>query len=347
MRFPGFICGVLVLAFFGCLSTSGGEASAGASQSAKSEETNAQETLRNYVQLQEQVHAAQLAIEQTRKENAEAAARNAEVLVQRLQAIEGALSTQRARELEAMQSSNRVMLIVAGTFAFVGVAAMLLMAFFQWRTVHGLAAISAGLPSVRLLGPGSPVGALATGDMPLRLDGHVEQANSRLIGALEQLEKRIYHLENTSRPALSEQSTEKPGNSPAHGNGNGRTAEPLSSSASDGKSIPSGQEHLKQLLASGQALLDEDKPERALASFEQALVLSPRHGEALVKKGTALERLQRLDEALACYDEAIAADSSFTIAYLHKGGLFNRLERFGEALQCYEEALRTQERREA
>ena len=60
------------------------------------EDTNTQETLRAYQQLQEQLHATQLAIEQNRKEAKEAAAQNAEFLAGRLHDIEGALATQRA-----------------------------------------------------------------------------------------------------------------------------------------------------------------------------------------------------------------------------------------------------------
>ena len=47
---------------------------------AKVEETNSQDTLRSYLQLQEQLHATQLAIERTRKEADEAAAENARML---------------------------------------------------------------------------------------------------------------------------------------------------------------------------------------------------------------------------------------------------------------------------
>ncbi len=327
----------------GCFCASAAEAPVSPGQPPKAEETNALENLRSYVQLQEQLHATQLAIEQVRKDNSDAAARSLQLLTERLQGIEGALSTQRARELEAMQSSNRVMLTVAGTFAFIGVVAMLLMAFFQWRTVHGLAAISAGLPQLRSLGPGSAIAALTNGDAPAAMPGQVKGSNARLVWSLEQLERRLYGLEQASRPALH------PGTSGDPGITETQLANGAAASAAAAAARPvtatSGDTRVKQLLAAGQALLDQDKPEPALGLFDEALALSPRNGEALVNKGTALERLQRVDEAIACYDEAIAANSSLTIAYLHKGGLFNRLEKFGEALECYEKALRTQEKR--
>ncbi len=345
MRLPVFLCVALALGFGGSLQTKGAEAPVPGNQLPKAEETNAQDTLRSFIQLQEQLHATQLAIEQNRKDNAEAAARNAQVLTERLQAIETALSAQRARELEAMQSWNRVMLIVAGSFALVGIGAMLLMAFFQWRTLHNWAELSGGLGSPRLLGAGSPLRALGPGEMIASPSGQGEQSNSRLIGALEQLEKRIYQLESGSRPALHESTQAAVASGP---NGNGSPANtPARSANGASKAKSPDQERLENLLQTGQGLLDQDKPEPALACFEEALAVRPQDPEALVKKGTALERLQRPAEAVACYDEAIAADHSLTIAYLHKGGCLNRMERFTEALQCYEQALSTQEKRAA
>lgn len=288
----------------------------------KAEETNTLETLRSYLQLQEQIHAAQVAIEQNRKEAAEAASRNSEALIERLNGIEKSLSAQRARELEVMQASNRVMLIVAGAFAVVGLCAMVLMAWFQARAVSRLAEISAALPALRGLALGLPPG-LGTGNSGLSL-GPVEQSNLRLLGALEKLEKRMFQLETASRLAL-------PGG-PENRNGAGQGA-----AASPGVTF----------LAKGQSLLDQDKPEEALVCFEEATQLGPTDPEAWVKKGAALERLGRQEAALECYDKAIGIDDACTIAYLYKAGLHNRLQHFPEALACYEQALRSHEKKVA
>ncbi len=308
-------------------------------QPAKAEETNVQDIIRAYLQLQEQLHATQLLIEQTRKEAEDASAREAQALAARLEAIEANLSSQRARELEAMQSSNRVMLFMGGTFAVVGFAGMLLMAYFQWRTVHGLASISSGVPPLRALGEVKAVAELGSGDA--HPSGQVEQTTGKLLGVLERLEKRIYELEQTSRPALPPAKTDGVATAGGNGNGKGQSA----ATSPDALKAAGENDRVHHLLEAGQALLDEDNPEAALAKFEEALEATPGNAEALVKKGTALERLQKLEEAIGCYDLAIAADGSLTIAYLHKGGLFNRMEKFGEALECYEKALRTQEKR--
>jgi tetratricopeptide (TPR) repeat protein len=292
----------------------------------RAEETNS-EVMRAYLQLQEQLHATQLAIQQTRQESDKNAAEAAQVLSERLQSIERALSAQRARELEAMQSSNRVMLTVAGVFAAVGFIAMLLMAYFQWRTVHGLAEISATLPTVRGLGPAPTLPALGTGEHLLVATGPAQLSSQRLLSTMEQLEKRILQLEHSSEP-----------HPPGH-NGNGLA---LATAVQPG-AAPAPKSPVAGLLAKGQSLLDADQAPAALGCFEEALAVEPKNAEALVKKGAALERLQKLDEAIVCYDQALAADSAMTIAYLHKGGLYNRMERFNEALECYEKALHTQE----
>jgi tetratricopeptide (TPR) repeat protein len=299
-------------------------------------ETNTQEILRAYLQLQEQLHLTQLAIEQNRKEARETAAQTAEVLAGRLQAIEQALEAQRARELETMQSSNRVLLIIAGTFASVGFVAMLLMSFFQWRTVNRLAQLPAAWSHKEL----------TAGDGPSVSVGPVEQSSLRLLGAMEQLEKRLLQLEHTTRTPLGEETRAADANASTGAGENGHSHEgDAHGQPTNGLSPETNRVML--LLGKGQSMLNLEDAPAAISCFDEALALEPQNAEAWVRKGTALERLQQLDQAIECYDRAIEVDQTLTIAYLHKGGLFNRLERFNEALECYEKALRTQEKRHA
>jgi len=321
---------------------------------AKPDDSAAQQAQRSYLQLQEQLNAAKLALERNQKEAELSATKDAEALSTKLQAIEQSLSSEQARELKAMQSSNRVMLVVAGSFAAIGFFAMVLMAWFQWRTVNRLAAISTGLPALRGVGPGAVLPALGTGETG-SLEavsarallgpggstavsvGAAEQSSYRLLGALEQLEKRINELEHRGPPAGSGAASPT---DPQHSNGGGNGSAPASDSTEAAPDPEAGR--IKLLLGKGESLLNLDNAEGALDCFEEILAIKPDNTEALLKKGTALERLGKLDEAIACYDKAIAAD--VTIAYLYKGGLFNRMERFDEALECYEQALRRQER---
>jgi tetratricopeptide (TPR) repeat protein len=312
----------------------------------QTEQASSQETMRAFLQLQEQLHATQLAIELNRQEAKQAAVQNAEALAGRLQAVEQALAAQRSKEWETMQDSNRIMLVVAGAFATIGLVALVLMAWFQWKTINGLAALSAAFPAGPALGSGQAAKALGMGEADFAAAGPAQPSSVRLLGALEQLEKRLYELEHTSvaqAPAKQVSVASEPVSSnPATPEGNGgRTSNGIGLEATANTPEPIG------LFEQGQLLLDKDDAQGALACFEQLLAEEPNNAEALVKKGAALERMQKLEAAIECYDRAIAADSSLTIAYLHKGGLFNRMERFDDALACYEQALRTQQKRGA
>jgi tetratricopeptide (TPR) repeat protein len=299
----------------------------------QSGETNSQE-LRTYLQLQEQLHATRLAIESVGAEAKQAAAQNAEELAVRLHALEQAVAAQRAKELEVMQSSNRNMLYVAGAFASIGCVAMLLMGYYQWRTVNRLAELSAGIPAGAMaLGSMRPIAAIGPGSTHEVTAAPAMNPNPELLETIQRLEKRVHELEHASPAPLTNGSPAGDKSSVSH--------------ESNGSSAPAVEEvkSVSLLLGKGQSLLNLDNAEEALVCFDEALAVEPNNAEALVKKGTALERLRKLNEAIECYDRAIAADRSMTIAYLYKGGLFNRMERFGEALECYEMALKTQEDR--
>jgi hypothetical protein len=172
----------------------GAESSPPLSAISQIEETNSAGLLRVYLQLQAQLQATQLAIEQNRQEAKEAAAQNAEALAKGLQSIQQAFSAQRAQDLAAMQRSNQLMLIVAGTFAGIGFLTLLMMTWFQWRMSKGLADISAALPTALGLGTGSAAAALALANQPfLPLFGAAEQPENNHTPGLEQ----------SPRPALN------------------------------------------------------------------------------------------------------------------------------------------------
>lgn len=320
--------GLLLLAALITFPLAGQAAEVGAETS-----TNSNDALRSYLQLQEQLHATQLALERNRQESEALAAKNAEAVAAKFKTIEEAMKTQRLTELDEMQktlqSNNRLMLIVGGSIAGVGFFVLLVTGYLQWRSVNRLAEVSAQVQTSRIALPaatGSPAAAQLLGE------GETGQANGRLFGALTQLEKRILELEHTAHLASDAKAL--------------TTGTGTNGSAQHDLSTPQAA-HDSVLLAKGQSLLDMDKADEALGCFEEILKAEPNHGEALVKKGLALEALQRPDEALACYDQAIAANADLTIAYLQKGGLFNRLERYEEALQCYELALHAQEKAHA
>jgi tetratricopeptide (TPR) repeat protein len=284
-------------------------------------DATAQSAANGYLQIQQQLHETQLALQKNREESAASAQRNADAIA----GLEQKIAAQHDSEIVAAQNTQQLTLALAGAFGAAGLAAMLLLVYFQWRAVTRFTELSAFVSEKsRALPVMETVGELAA---PGR--AAVESANTHLLGVVERLEKRILELEHTGRTALGEGAAPA---APGHKNGK-------SPAATD------RDECIANLLAEGQSQLGDNAPEKALECFDVALGLDPKHAEALVKKGGALEKLGRTDEAIACYDRAIEADAALTIAYLQKGGLFNRMARYDEALRCYEQALHTQEKR--
>jgi tetratricopeptide (TPR) repeat protein len=297
-------------------------------------EASTQAVVNGNLQIQEQLHATLLAIDNSRREAEAEAATNAAVLAARLQALEQTIADQRASEIEAARKTQQIALFMAGTFGLIGLGIMLLMVYFQWRVFTQLIKISTWQPSGLGLGNHRALPLVeAANDLAAPARTAVDSSNARLLGAVERLEKRILELEQGAQAPLTVPLTE---NGP-----------PTASVGKNGASPDANdrEECVANLITEGQSLLSANEPQKALECFDVALQLEPKHAEALVKKGGALEKLGRLDDAIACYDHAIEADGSMTIAYLHKGGLFNRMARYDEALRCYEQALQTQEKK--
>jgi tetratricopeptide (TPR) repeat protein len=299
--------------------------------------TNRHEVLDSYLRIQEQLHATQMAIEAMRSQadaaadrNAAAVADSARLFEARIKTIESSLSEQRAFELEALKASNRLTMVVALSLGLLGFCAMILTAFFQWRTLGRLSEIASAPGNWPQLHGARMVPALPSGDAP-GLQGATDPSQ-RLITALEQLDKRIVEIEERSRVGI-----EIPSGAGEHANGGNGIA---------GRHADSGQPPqagtVSAWLVEGDAHLEKQEPARALAAYEEALKVEPQNCEALIRKGSVLEKIGRFDDAIACYDQAIALNGGLTIAFLHKGGLLNRMERFSEALECYEKALHTQ-----
>jgi tetratricopeptide (TPR) repeat protein len=274
-----------------------------------------------FLQVQQQLHDTQLAIEHNRQQVEAETRRNAEDMAARIDALQQIIATQRQGEITAMQKTQQLILMLGGTFGSIGLAVLLVVAYLQWRAVSRLVALFSMHPAEFVLEPGRVSPSLVAG-------ASVQQSNAQLFSMVDHLEKRILELKQAARAPLTE---------------------PASAAASETNGAPKTasdrDECVANLIDEGQSLLAANEPQKALECFDVALGLHPKHAEALVKKGGALEKLGRLDEAIACYDQAIEADGGMTIAYLHKGGLFNRLSRYDEALQCYERALQTQEKK--
>lgn len=295
-----------------------------------------QESLRSSLAIQEQLRNLQAAMEKDRKDAEAASARQSEILDARLKLIEAANTSHQLDELKKLDADNKTILLAAGAFAVVGFVVLLFAAFVQWTAVSRINALTARLPQVF---GGASAAALGIGESPLQAGPAVEQSTARFLGIIEQLEKRINVIEKQAPQPQSLPESTGAGHESANGtdaNGNGDGVPGMGQAGA-----------IALLMGKGQTLLKLDKPEEAIACFDEALAIDPGNTDILVRKGAALERLQRMDEAIACYDKAIAADSTMTMAYLYKGGVYNRMERYSEALECYEQALKTQNKGQA
>jgi tetratricopeptide (TPR) repeat protein len=307
-----------------------------------------QEARRAFLVLQDQLRSALLSFEQARRESDAAGRSNTALLTARLQTLEQAFATQlgqalasqREHDLEVMQNSNRVLLLVAILLVGVGILTTLLTVWLQTRAMSRLAQMvtATGASTALALPSATALAADVSGAEPPPPD----PSATRLLGVVEKLEQRVDELEHTAHAPPA-----GPGAGPGP-DGQTKTVvhEPAAAAAATATvSAPAAekQDRVAPLLAKAQTLLNLGQAAEALACLDEALALNPRHTETLMKRGTALERLQRLEEALECYERAIAADGSLTLAYLHKGGVYNQLERFDEALECYEQALRSQQ----
>jgi len=267
----------------------------------------------NYLQIQEQLHATQLAIEQNQEVAMESSQSNALVLTARLQSLEEAVAKQasdaevvarqRAGDVDAARKTEQLTIFVAGAFGLIGLGIMLLMVYFQWRAFTQLAQISGRQHA--MMTNGDAVHELAA---PGRAT--VEASTAQLLNVVGRLEQRINELESGQK-LLPEIASVRP----------------------------------TDLLGEGQKYLDGNQPQKALECFDKFVASNPSRADALVKRATALEKLGRDDEALSGYNRAISMDSTLVIAHLHKGGLLNRLRRYDEALNCYEQALVGQEKK--
>ena len=309
---------------------------AAAKPPATPEQLTPAELLKSYLQVRQQLQATQLAIVSYHVE-AEASARaQAEAITEKIEALKAAMAAERERQqLETQRANvererqqaetdrlNRIMVWVAVAAGGLGLLALMLSLFFQWRTSEQLADIATLRP--QLPAP-SPQGLLAGGPS----DQTVAVSNQRLMAAIERMERRIFEFELTAAQPLSS-----------------TTANPLNGADPSRRAANPGSDQdarITLLLGKGRSLFNTNKPMDALGCYDEILRIDLNHPEALVRKGATLERLKQDAEAIQCYDQAIAADRKMTLAYLYKGGVCNRLERYEDALKCYEQALQVEE----
>ena len=89
----------------------------------------------------------------------------------------------------------------------------------------------------------------------------------------------------------------------------------------------------------GEAFLQQDRAEEALADFDKALALDPGLAAAWNNRGLALNVLRRHDEALASFDRALILAPRSGQVHNNRGDSLRELRRYDEALMSFERAL--------
>jgi tetratricopeptide (TPR) repeat protein len=270
------------------------------------------------LQIQEQLHNTQLALQENQQVAAALAQNNSDKLTAHLQSLEQSLITQRAEEAEEAHKTAEWTLLLTGVIGLAGLGILLWMVYLQTRAFTKLTEIS--IQQNAVMANASAVHQLAA---PAR--AVVESSNAKLLEVVGQLKDRITELELGTPSLAIGTKTNGITNGNANGNGNGQPK--------------------AEALAEGQKHLDQNEPQQALEIIDRYLAGHPDDPEALLKKADALQKIGRNDEALAHYNRVIAADGSMAVAHLQKGGLLNRLRRYDEALNCYEQALQAQEKK--
>ena len=153
--------------------------------------TNNDTVMNGYLQIQEQLHATQMAIEDIRAAGAVDAKRNADAIAARLESLEQSVAAQRNADTESARRTQQLTLLLAGAFGLAGLGIMALMFYFQWRAFTRIAEISAQ-QNAALANAGAVHQLAAPGRAA------VATSNSRLLDVVGQLERKIIELENGS-----------------------------------------------------------------------------------------------------------------------------------------------------
>ncbi len=251
----------------------------------------------NFLQIQEQLHATQIAIEQNQEAALEISRSNAITLTQRLLSLEQTVAKERASDADSARKTQQLTLLMAGAFGLVGLGIMLLMVYFQWRAFTQLAQISGRQHAV--LANGDAVHQLAA---PGRAT--VEASTAQLLSVVGRLEQRINELESGQR-LLPEIATAKPTDLLSEGQKYLDANLPLKALECFDSFLSTQPARADALVKRAMALEKLGRDDEALAGYNRAIAADNTLVIAHLHKGGLLNRLRRYDEALNCYEQAL------------------------------------------
>ena len=251
----------------------------------------------NFLQIQEQLRATQIAIEQNQEAALETSQSNALALAERLRSLEQTVAAQRDSNASAARKTQQDTLFMAGAFGLVGLGIMLLMVYFQWRAFTQLAQISGR--QTTLIANGDAVHQLAA---PGRAT--VEASTAQLLDVVSRLERRINELESGQR-LLPEIAAAKPADLLTEGQKYLDANQPLKALECFDKFLSSQPTRADAMVKRALALEKLGRDDEALAGYNRAITADNTLVIAHLHKGGLLNRLRRYDEALNCYEQAL------------------------------------------
>jgi tetratricopeptide (TPR) repeat protein len=261
--------------------------------------TNNDTVMNGYLQIQEQLHATQMAIEDIRAAGAVDAKRNADAIAARLESLEQSVAAQRNADTESARRTQQLTLLLAGAFGLAGLGIMALMFYFQWRAFTRIAEISAQ-QNAALANAGAVHQLAAPGRAA------VATSNSRLLDVVGQLERKIIELENGSS-LLVESAGTKPRDLLAEGQTLLDAGQPHKALEVFDRLLAMHPDHAETLVKKSAALEKLGRLPAALDACDRAIARDDGFTLAFLQKGGLLNKLSRHDEALDCFEQGLLA----------------------------------------
>jgi tetratricopeptide (TPR) repeat protein len=94
-----------------------------------------------------------------------------------------------------------------------------------------------------------------------------------------------------------------------------------------------------ELYNQGNTLIQLQRYQEALATYEKAVDIKPDYPQALYGQGKALFQLKKYQESLIAYDQAIQIQPNYLEAWTNRGFVLVRLKRYSEAIATVDKAL--------
>ena len=259
--------------------------------------TNTDAVANGYLQIQEQLHATRMAIEDGRMVAADEAKKNAEAIAARLEALEQSVAAQRSTDAESARKAQQFTLLLAGAFGLAGLGLVALLFYFQWRAFSQLAQISAQ-HNAAIANAGAVHQLAAPGRAA------VANSNSRLLDVVGQLERKIIELENGSS-LLAEAAGAKTFDLLDQGQALLDAGQPQKALEIFDRMLAVQPDHAEALLKKSAALEKLGRLPEALGACDRAIARDSGFTLAFLQKGGLLNKLNRHDEALNCFEQVL------------------------------------------